>query len=107
MTHGCGSEMGVAALEHWVEMDNATRSAPLAAHDMTAAEAMTQCKEKVQEATTGRGRRSRHRRASSGSVNLGELHLRSGVVTQTEERGGILTQRAQGVLKTQRAPIVL
>ena len=22
-THGCGTEMGVAALEYWVEMDNA------------------------------------------------------------------------------------
>jgi ABC-type glycerol-3-phosphate transport system substrate-binding protein len=48
-THGCGTEMGVAALEYWVEMDNATRSA--LAHQVTAAEAMKQCKKKVQEAT--------------------------------------------------------
>ena len=48
-THGCGSEMGVAALEYWVEMDNSTRSA--LSHQMTAEEAMLQCKEKVQEAT--------------------------------------------------------
>ncbi|MBV7338113.1 extracellular solute-binding protein [Chloroflexi bacterium TSY] len=48
-THGCGSEMGVAALEYWVEMDNSTRAA--LSHAMTAEEAMLQCKEKVQEAT--------------------------------------------------------
>jgi multiple sugar transport system substrate-binding protein len=48
-THGCGSEMGVAALEYWVEMDNAARSA--LAHKVTAEEAMTTCKQKVQEAT--------------------------------------------------------
>ncbi|MEM7134091.1 MAG: extracellular solute-binding protein [Chloroflexota bacterium] len=48
-THGCGSEMGVAALEYWVEMDNSTRAA--LSHAMSAEEAMLQCKEKVQEAT--------------------------------------------------------
>lgn len=48
-THGCGSEMGVAALEYWVEMDNAARSA--LAHKATPEEAMLTCKSKVQEAT--------------------------------------------------------
>jgi ABC-type glycerol-3-phosphate transport system substrate-binding protein len=48
-THGCGTEMGVAALEYWVEMDNAVRSA--LSHQVTPEEAMLQCKEKVQEAT--------------------------------------------------------
>ena len=48
-THGCGSEMGVAALEYWVEMDNSTRAA--LSHELSAEEAMLQCKEKVQEAT--------------------------------------------------------
>ncbi|MEM7029490.1 MAG: extracellular solute-binding protein [Chloroflexota bacterium] len=48
-THGCGSEMGVAALEYWVEMDNSTRAA--LSHAMSAKEAMLQCKELVQEAT--------------------------------------------------------
>jgi multiple sugar transport system substrate-binding protein len=48
-THGCGTEMGVAALEYWVEMDNATRSA--LSHKMSPAEAMEQCQQKVQEAT--------------------------------------------------------
>jgi multiple sugar transport system substrate-binding protein len=48
-THGCGTEMGVAALEYWVEIDNAVRAA--LAHKMTPAEAMQQCQEKVQEAT--------------------------------------------------------
>ena len=48
-THGCGSEMGVAALEYWVEMDNAARSA--LGHKATPEEAMTNCKKKVQEAT--------------------------------------------------------
>ncbi|HRW11205.1 MAG TPA: extracellular solute-binding protein [Caldilineaceae bacterium] len=48
-THGCGSEMGVAALEYWVEMDNSVRAA--LSHDLTPEAAMVQCKEKVQEAT--------------------------------------------------------
>jgi len=48
-THGCGTEMGVAALEYWVEMDNAARSA--LAHKVTPEEAMLTCKTKVQEAT--------------------------------------------------------
>lgn len=48
-THGCGTEMGVAALEYWVEMDNAARSA--LAHKVTPEEAMLTCKSKVQEAT--------------------------------------------------------
>jgi ABC-type glycerol-3-phosphate transport system substrate-binding protein len=48
-THGCGSEMGLAALEYWVEMDNATRSA--LSHKVSAKEAMLDCKKKVQEAT--------------------------------------------------------
>lgn len=48
-THGCGTEMGVAALEYWVEMDNAARSA--LAHKVTPEEAMLTCKAKVQEAT--------------------------------------------------------
>jgi multiple sugar transport system substrate-binding protein len=48
-THGCGSEMGVAALEYWVEMDNAVRTA--LSHKLSPAEAMQQCKDKVQEAT--------------------------------------------------------
>ena len=48
-THGCGSEMGVAALEYWVEMDNAARSA--LSHKVSPEEAMLTCKTKVQEAT--------------------------------------------------------
>jgi hypothetical protein len=48
-THGCGTEMGVAALEYWVEMDNAVRSA--LSHNLSPEEAMQQCQEKVQEAT--------------------------------------------------------
>ena len=48
-THGCGSEMGVAALTYWVEIDNAARSAM--SHKMTPAEAMKDCKDKVQKAT--------------------------------------------------------
>ena len=48
-THGCGTEMGVAALEYWVEMDNAARSA--LALKTSPAEAMATCKAKVQEAT--------------------------------------------------------
>lgn len=48
-THGCGTEMGVAALEYWVEMDNAARAA--LAHKVTPEEAMLTCKAKVQEAT--------------------------------------------------------
>jgi ABC-type glycerol-3-phosphate transport system substrate-binding protein len=48
-THGCGSEMGVAALEYWVEMDNAARSA--LSHKLTPEEAMLNAKAKVQEAT--------------------------------------------------------
>lgn len=48
-THGCGSEMGLAALEYWVEMDNATRAA--LAHQMSPADAMKDCKKKVQDAT--------------------------------------------------------
>ena len=48
-THGCGTEMGVAALEYWVEMDNAARSA--LALKVSPAEAMATCKTKVQEAT--------------------------------------------------------
>ncbi|MHB0855932.1 MAG: extracellular solute-binding protein, partial [Anaerolineae bacterium] len=48
-THGCGTEMGVAALEYWVEIDNAVRSA--LAHKMTPEEAMLECKAKVQEGT--------------------------------------------------------
>jgi multiple sugar transport system substrate-binding protein len=48
-THGCGTEMGVAALSYWVEIDNAFRAA--LSHKMSAAEALTQCKEKVQKAT--------------------------------------------------------
>lgn len=48
-THGCGSEMGLAALEYWVEMDNGTRNA--LSHKGTGAEVMAECKKKVQEAT--------------------------------------------------------
>ena len=48
-THGCGSEMGVAALEYWVEMDNAARTA--LSHKMTAEQAMAEAQQKVQEAT--------------------------------------------------------
>jgi multiple sugar transport system substrate-binding protein len=48
-THGCGTEMGLAALEYWVEMDNSTRAA--LSHKVTAREAMMDCKTKVQEAT--------------------------------------------------------
>jgi ABC-type glycerol-3-phosphate transport system substrate-binding protein len=48
-THGCGTEMGVAALVYWVEIDNAARAA--LSHKMSPEEAMKQCKEKVQKAT--------------------------------------------------------
>lgn len=48
-THGCGTEMGLAALEYWVEMDNSTRNA--LSHKLTAQQAMAECKKKVQEAT--------------------------------------------------------
>jgi len=48
-THGCGSEMGVAALEYWVEMDNAVKTA--LSKKGTPAEVMTAAKKKVQEAT--------------------------------------------------------
>ena len=48
-THGCGTEMGVAALQYWVEMDNAARNA--LSHKMSPVEAMANCKEKTQEAT--------------------------------------------------------
>jgi ABC-type glycerol-3-phosphate transport system substrate-binding protein len=48
-THGCGTEMGVAALEYWVEIDNAVRSA--LAHKVSPTEAMQACKKKVQEGT--------------------------------------------------------
>jgi ABC-type glycerol-3-phosphate transport system substrate-binding protein len=48
-THGCGSSMGLAALEYWVEMDNSTRAA--LSHKVSAKEAMMECKTKVQEAT--------------------------------------------------------
>jgi len=41
--------MGVAALEYWVEMDNAARSA--LSHKMTPEEALLEAKRKVQEAT--------------------------------------------------------
>ena len=47
-THGCGTEMGLAALEYWVEMDNNTRNA--LSHKMTGQEAMAECKKKAQEA---------------------------------------------------------
>jgi ABC-type glycerol-3-phosphate transport system substrate-binding protein len=47
-THGCGSEMGVAALEYWVEMDNATRAA--LSHKVSAEQAMADCKKKAQAA---------------------------------------------------------
>ncbi len=47
-THGCGSEMGVAALEYWVEMDNATRAA--LSHKMSGEQAMQDCKKKAQAA---------------------------------------------------------
>ena len=48
-THGCGSVMGVAALQYWVEMDNAARNA--LSKQMTPEEAMLNCKTLVQEAT--------------------------------------------------------
>ena len=48
-TRGCGTEMGVAALEYWVEMDNAARAA--LAKKASPAEAMMTCKTNVQEAT--------------------------------------------------------
>lgn len=48
-THGCGSEMGVAALDYWVEMDNAARTA--LSHKLTPLEALTEAKSKVQAAT--------------------------------------------------------
>lgn len=48
-THGCGTEMGVAALTYWVEIDNSVRAA--LSHKMSPEEAMKDCKEKVQKAT--------------------------------------------------------
>lgn len=48
-THGCGTEMGLAALTYWVEIDNAVRTA--LAGKMTSAEALKAAKEKVQKAT--------------------------------------------------------
>ncbi|MGQ9681599.1 MAG: ABC transporter substrate-binding protein [Anaerolineae bacterium] len=48
-TRGCGTEMGVAALQYWVEVDNAVRAA--LAHKMSPQEALAQAKAKVQEAT--------------------------------------------------------
>jgi ABC-type glycerol-3-phosphate transport system substrate-binding protein len=48
-THGCGTEMGLAALEYWVEIDNAVRSA--LSHKATPEEALAICKQKVQEGT--------------------------------------------------------
>lgn len=48
-THGCGSEMGVAALDYWVEMDNAARAA--LSHKVTPEEALVEAKNKVQAAT--------------------------------------------------------
>ncbi len=48
-THGCGSEMGVAALQYWVEMDNASRQA--LSHILSPEEAMLNCKDLVQKAT--------------------------------------------------------
>ncbi len=48
-THGCGSEMGVAALVYWVEIDNAFRAA--LGHKLTPEEAMKQVKDLVQKAT--------------------------------------------------------
>lgn len=47
---GCGTDlMGLAALDYWVEMDNATRAA--LSHKMSPKEALDNCKAKVQEAT--------------------------------------------------------
>jgi multiple sugar transport system substrate-binding protein len=48
-THGCGSEMGLAALEYWNNMDNSTRAA--LSHKMSPQDAMNDCKAKVQAAT--------------------------------------------------------
>jgi ABC-type glycerol-3-phosphate transport system substrate-binding protein len=48
-THGCGTEMGVAALQYWVEMDNAVKTA--LAHKASPSEALAAAKKKVQEAT--------------------------------------------------------
>jgi ABC-type glycerol-3-phosphate transport system substrate-binding protein len=48
-THGCGTEMGVAALQYWVEMDNAVKSA--LAHKTSPTEALATCKKNVQKAT--------------------------------------------------------
>jgi len=48
-THGCGTEMGLAALQYWVEIDNAVRVAT--AHEATPREAMSACQDKVQKAT--------------------------------------------------------
>jgi multiple sugar transport system substrate-binding protein len=48
-THGCGTEMGVAALQYWTEMDNAARTA--LAHKATPAAALADAKKKVQDAT--------------------------------------------------------
>jgi multiple sugar transport system substrate-binding protein len=48
-TRGCGTEMGLAALEYWVEIDNAARMA--LAHEKTPRQALLDCKDKVQQAT--------------------------------------------------------
>jgi multiple sugar transport system substrate-binding protein len=48
-THGCGTEMGVAALEYWNNMDNAARTA--LAHKATPAAALADGKKKTQDAT--------------------------------------------------------
>ena len=48
-THGCGTEMGVAALQYWVEMDNAVKTA--LGKKASAAEALAAAKKKVQDAT--------------------------------------------------------
>lgn len=48
-THGCGTEMGVAALQYWVEMDNAVKLA--LSHKGSPAEVLAAAKKKVQDAT--------------------------------------------------------
>jgi ABC-type glycerol-3-phosphate transport system substrate-binding protein len=48
-THGCGTEMGVAALQYWVEMDNAVKTA--LAHKASPADALATAKKNVQKAT--------------------------------------------------------
>jgi len=45
----CGSEMGLAALDYWVAIDNAARMA--LAHEKTPREALLECKEIAQKAT--------------------------------------------------------